>query len=172
MRKETSTYIPSEFLILPNENVIFQVHPHWLILAGPEVCLGILTVLSIKYLPILLENLDPRLAGKICLVLAGAFIFVGIVIFLGWLCTNYYLTNLRLIDKRGIIGKRIVSIYLDKVQDVTCKFGIWGRIFGFGDVEIESAGTYGKIVFELISHPRKIQERIESAITDFHRLMH
>jgi len=89
MRKETSTYIPSELLILPNEKVIFQVHPHWLILAGPEVCLGILTVLSIKYLPILLENIDPRLAGKIWLVLAGAFIFVGIVIFLGWLCTNY-----------------------------------------------------------------------------------
>ena len=169
MRKKPLTYIPSELLILPNEKVIFRVHPHWLILAGPEVCLGILTVLSIKYLPILLENLDPRLVGKICSVLAGAFIFVGIVIFLGWLCTNYYLTNLRLIDKRGIIGKRIVSIYLDKVQDVTCKFGIWGRIFGFGDIEIESAGTYGKIVFDLVPHPRNIQERIESAISDFHQ---
>jgi len=50
---------------------------------------------------------------------------------------------------------------------VTCKFGIWGRIFGFGDIEIESAGTYGKIVFEFVPHPRKIQERIESAISDF-----
>ena len=171
MRKETSTYIPSELLILPNEKVIFRVHPHWLILAGPEVCLGILTVLSIKYLPILLENIELRLAGKIWVVLAGAFIFVGLVIFLGWLCTNYYLTNLRLIDKRGIIGKRIVSIYLDNVQDVTCKFGIWGRIFGFGDIEIESAGTYGKIVFELIPHPRKIQEEIERALTRFHSSM-
>ena len=169
MRKKTLTYLPSEFLILPNETVIFRVHPHWLILAGPEVCLGILTALSIKYLPILLETIDPRLVGKIWVVLAGAFIFVGLVIFLGWLCTNYYLTNLRLIDKRGIIGKRIVSIYLDNVQDVTCKFGIWGRIFGFGDIEIESAGTYGKIVFDLAPHPRNIQERIESAISHYHR---
>ena len=56
--------------------------------------------------------------------IGGALTFVGIVIFLGWIFTNYYLTNLRLIDKRGIIGKRIVSIHLDKVQDITCKFGI------------------------------------------------
>jgi uncharacterized membrane protein YdbT with pleckstrin-like domain len=124
MRKEHSLPISSEFLILPNEKIIFRVHPHWLILVGPEICLGILTVLSSKYLPILLENMEPGLAGRIWIVLAGAFIFVGVVIFLGWLCTNYYLTNFRLIDKRGIIGKRIVSISLDKVQDVTCKFGI------------------------------------------------
>lgn len=99
--------------------------------------------------------------------IGGALTFVGIVIFLGWIFTNYYLTNLRLIDKRGIIGKRIVSIHLDKVQDITCKFGIWGRIFGSGDIEIESAGTYGKIVFDFSPSPRKIQEKIEEAISNF-----
>jgi uncharacterized membrane protein YdbT with pleckstrin-like domain len=167
MRKDTSIPISSEFVILPNEKVIFRVHPHWLVLAVPEVCLGILTGLLPKYLPVVLETMTPNFAGKIWVVLAGAFIFVGVVIFLDWLCTSYYLTNLRLIDKRGIIGKRIVSISLDKVQDVTCKFGIWGRIFGFGDIEIESAGTYGKIVFEFVPRPEKMQERIERALSDF-----
>ena len=70
-------------------------------------------------------------------------------------------------DKRGIIGKRIVSIHLDKVQDITCKFGIWGRIFGSGDIEIEFAGTYGKIVFDFSPSPRKIQEKIEESISNF-----
>lgn len=62
-----------------------------------------------------------------------------------------------------------MSIWLEKVQDVTCKFGILGRIFGFGDIEIESAGTYGKIVFGFLPRPRKLQEEIEKAILDFHR---
>lgn len=127
----------------------------------------ILTFLLIKCLPILLEAINPNLMWKIWLILGGALTFAGIVIFLGWLCTNYYLTNLRLIDKRGIIGKRIVSIHLDKVQDVTCRFGIWGRIFGFGDIEIESAGTYGKIVFDFIPSPRKIKEKIIQAIKNY-----
>jgi uncharacterized membrane protein YdbT with pleckstrin-like domain len=166
MRKEPSLPISSEFVILPNEKVIFRVHPHWLVLAVPEACLGILTGLSITYLPIVLETMTPNFAGKIWVVLAGAFVFVGVMIFLDWLCTSYYLTDLRLIDKRGIIGKRIVSISLGKVQDITCKFGIWGRIFGYGDIEIESAGTYGMIVFEFVPCPKEMQKRIEISLSD------
>jgi len=86
------------------------------------------------------------------------------VIFLDWICIKYYLTNLRLIEERGIIGKRIMSIWLDKVQDVTCKFGILGRIFGFGDIEIQSAGTYGKIVFGFLPSPQKMRKEIERAL--------
>jgi len=171
MRKESPAYIFPEFLILPNEKVIFRTHPHWLIFMGPEICVGILVVLLIKYLPIILENIDPALVWKIYLILVGALAFAGVVIFLGWLCTNYYLTNLRLIDERGIIGKRIVSIWLDRIQDVTCKFGIWGRIFGFGDIEIESAGTYGKIIFDFVPNPRKLQEKIERTIANLRHQM-
>ena len=166
MRKESSNYIFSEFLLLPDEKVIFRTHPHWLILVGPEICVGILVILLIRYLPILLQGINPNLVWKIWLILGGALVFTGVVIFLGWIFINYYLTNLRLIDRRGIIGKRIVSIWLDKVQDVTCKFGIWGRIFGFGDLEIESAGTYGKIVFDFVPNPRKMQEKIEKEISN------
>jgi len=166
MRKESSNYIFSEFLLLPDEKVIFRTHPHWLILVGPEICVGILVILLIRYLPILLQGINPDLVWKIWLILGGALVFTGVVIFLGWIFINYYLTNLRLIDRRGIIGKRIVSIWLDKVQDVTCKFGIWGRIFGFGDLEIESAGTYGKIVFDFVPNPRKMQEKIEKEISN------
>jgi len=166
MRKESPAYIFPEFLILPDEKVIFRTHPHWLIFAGPEICVGILTFLLTKYLPILLEGVDRGLVLEIWLILGGALAFAGVVIFLGWLCTNYYLTNLRLIDERGIIGKRIMSIPLKRIQDVKCQFGIWGRIFGFGDLEIESAGTYGKIVFDFVPHPRKMQERVEEVISN------
>jgi len=161
MKKEAQV-----FLLLPDEKIIFRTHPHWLIFAGPEVCVGILTFLLIKYLPTLLEGIDPNLVLKVYLISAGALAFAAVVIFLGWLCTNYYLTNLRLIDERGIIGKRIVSIPLKRIQDVKCQFGIWGRIFGFGDLEIESAGTHGKITFDFAPNPRKMREKIEKAISN------
>lgn len=73
---------------------------------------------------------------------------------------------MRLIEERGIIGKRIVIIPLDRVQDVTCRFGILGRVFGFGDLEIESAGTYGKTVFNFIPKPREREEEINKAILE------
>ncbi len=89
--------------------------------------------------------------------------FVMTVVFFHWICIRYYLTNLRLIEERGIIGKRTMSIWLDKVQDITCTFGTLGRIFDFGDIEIESAGTFGKIVFDFLPSPRKLRQEIEKA---------
>jgi uncharacterized membrane protein YdbT with pleckstrin-like domain len=60
-----------------------------------------------------------------------------------------------------------MSIWLDKVQDITCSFGVLGRIFGFGNLEIQSAGTEGKIVFDFLPNPQKLKEEIEKAILEF-----
>jgi uncharacterized membrane protein YdbT with pleckstrin-like domain len=156
------SFISPIFLILPEEKIIFKTNPHWLLIVVPEIGLAIFGIFTVKYLsPFIEEGLFP---SWFLFFLGGALVFAMVVIFLYWICVKYYLTNLRLIEERGIIGKRIMSIWLNKVQDVTCKFGILGRIFGFGDIEIESAGTYGKIVFSYIPSPRKLQEEIEKTI--------
>ena len=141
------------------EKIIFKVHPHWLYVVVPELALAVLGFIFL--------NFAYALPYSILTLLISALAFAMIVILLDWLCINYYLTSLRLIEERGIIGKRIVIIPLDRVQDVTCRFGILGRIFGFGDLEIESAGTYGKIVFNFISNPSKRKEEISKAILEF-----
>jgi uncharacterized membrane protein YdbT with pleckstrin-like domain len=159
-----SSFISPIFLILPEEKIIFKTNPHWLLIVVPEIVLAIFGIFTVKYLsPLIQEGLFP---SWLLVFLGGALAFAMIVIFLYWICIKYYLTNLRLIEERGIIGKRIMSIWLDKVQDVTYKFGVLGRIFGFGDIEIESAGTYGKITFSYIPSPRKLQEEVEKAILD------
>lgn len=61
----------------------------------------------------------------------------------------------------------MVSIWLDRVQDVMVRYGILGRIFGFGDIEVESAGTEGKIVFSSLPSPNKLHEQIEKARLNF-----
>jgi uncharacterized membrane protein YdbT with pleckstrin-like domain len=161
--KAKKEFLFPAFLILPKEKVIFRVHPHWLYVLVPELIIIISGILFLRYgYSFLIEFAD-----WILFIFGGIFAFAMIIIFLEWICINYYLTNLRLIEERGIIGKRIVSIWLDKVQDITCKYGIAGRIFNFGDIEIQSAGTLGKIVFNFLPSPRKLQEKIEKAILDY-----
>lgn len=63
------------------------------------------------------------------------------------------MAKFKLIEEKGIIDKRIISPWLYKVQDVTCKLLILGR--GFRDIDIESAGNYWKFGY-----------RIEKAISD------
>jgi len=60
-----------------------------------------------------------------------------------------------------------MAIGLDKIQDIACSYGIIGRIFGFGDLIIESAGTEGKLVFEGMPSPKKIKWMIERETSRF-----
>jgi uncharacterized membrane protein YdbT with pleckstrin-like domain len=140
------------------EKIIFRVHPHWLYMAFPESLLIIFGFVFLK--------LAYDVPYWIITLFIGVWLLAMLMVFLDWLSINYYLTNLRLIEERGIIGKRIMFIPLDKVQDITCKFGILRRIFGFGDLEIESAGTFGKITFSFLPHPRKLKEEINKAILE------
>lgn len=150
------------------EKIIFKTRPHWLIILTPEVVLAILGVLIVRYLRTILPGQMPGVR-RLHVLFSASWSFVMIIILFDWICTGYSLTNLRLIEERGIIGRRMVSIGLDKVQDVTCRFGVWGRIFGFGDIEIESAGTYGKIIFRFISEPLRRWGEMKKAIRAFRR---
>ena len=57
-----------------------------------------------------------------------------------------------------------MAVRLSNIEDITCSYGIWGRIFGFGDLIIESAGSYGIMVFKGISKPKKVKLMIERQI--------
>ena len=86
------------------------------------------------------------------------------VVYLDWHFNRLYLTNYRVIKERGIIGKKFISIWLVKIQDLSAQFGFWGRIFGFGDLVIESAGTLGQISFEGFSSPEKLEALIDNQV--------
>ncbi|AMM40849.1 hypothetical protein HS1_001045 [Candidatus Desulfofervidus auxilii] len=57
-----------------------------------------------------------------------------------------------------------MSIWLKDIEDITCKYGIFGRIFGFGDLIIESAGPYGRMESKGMPGPKKIKWKIEEKI--------
>ena len=99
---------------------------------------------------------------SLCFIISSfATLFLMIIFYLDWKFNRLYLTNTRLIKERGIIGKSFMSIWLKNIEDITCSFGIWGRILRFGNLIIESAGTHGKMVFERMPSPKKIKFRIE-----------
>jgi uncharacterized membrane protein YdbT with pleckstrin-like domain len=88
-------------------------------------------------------------------------IFISLIFYLDWRFNRLYLTNFRLIKERGIIGRQSMSVRLPDIQDMTYSFGILGKIFGYGDLQIESAGTFGQMIFKGIPRPRKIKTLIE-----------
>ncbi len=82
------------------------------------------------------------------------FIIVLILLAIPWLISrnmykhqHYWITNKRVIYKRGFLGYKISSIPLERISDVIVSRTFLERIFGFGSVHIQSlAGqfTYGR----------------------------
>ena len=151
------------FMLFPNEKIIFKTNPHWLLIVVPIIGFVILWFL---YLFLICPFLVVSFFGRGCFILTSfAFPFVTLIYYLDWKFNRIYLTNYRLVKGRGIIGKRFMSIFLEQVEDISCSYGLLGRIFHFGDLEIESAGTYGKIIFKGIPSPKGMKWRIEREIS-------
>lgn len=145
-----------------HEGVILDTPPHILLIIVP-----ILAVLGIWFLYIFLicPFFISSLVDGRCMWVSGLSFFLLIaIIFLDWLNNRLIVTNLKVARQRGIIGKTIMEIGLNQIQDIRVSFGILGRIFGFGTLEIESAGTFGKIIFRGIPSPRRMKRIINKEI--------
>jgi uncharacterized membrane protein YdbT with pleckstrin-like domain len=65
----------------------------------------------------------------------------------------------------GFVSKSMRLIQLSKVQDVRVIQSFWQRIFGVGDISIETAGENSRLVVQNLDQPRRLAEQITDATT-------
>ena len=66
----------------------------------------------------------------------------------------------RVILNEGVLARFSRSIAIDRIQDLTVYQGLWGRTWGFGDVELESAGREGAEWLHLVPRPQQVRNVI------------
>lgn len=101
--------------------------------------------------------------------LALAIVF-GVV--LGWnefvrRSHEYVLTSRRVIQQMGILTRRSVDSWLDKINNIEHRQTLLGRILGFGDVEVETASEQGIIRFANVSRPLELKNAIVAATEQY-----
>jgi uncharacterized membrane protein YdbT with pleckstrin-like domain len=69
-------------------------------------------------------------------------------------------TNKRVIYKHGIVSRHTEEMKLGSIETVRIDQGVWGRIFGFGDVRVTGKGI-SDVVFRTMSDPMEVKRRIE-----------
>lgn len=105
------------------------------------------------------------LGAVLALVFLG-WLLIGIWIFFAMMIpkwtTELAITNHRFIKKTGWVSLHTEEISLPNIEGVEVSQSIWGRIFGFGRVQIEGTGV-DKIVTPLIADPVEFRRAIETA---------
>jgi len=141
-------------LLSDDEVIEAQFRPHWsgILREGLVVLIGI-AVTVVLLLFVTLEYW----------VYLALWVVVGVLIIRGlvrWLTTLHVVTNERLIYRAGFIAKHGTEIPLEVIQNVAFNQTIFERIFGTGDLMIESAGTHGQTRYKDIPKPEHVQSLI------------
>jgi uncharacterized membrane protein YdbT with pleckstrin-like domain len=97
------------------------------------------------------------------LVLVGIPILVGS--YLQYTNTNYVVTTQGIYSKRGILSRDVQQIGFDKVQNISYSQSALGSSFGYGSVDISTAGGSGvELTFRSIPDPASVQELVATQV--------
>jgi uncharacterized membrane protein YdbT with pleckstrin-like domain len=144
--------------LLPGERVLLTARQHVVVLLRPFF------LTPVAVLAVLVILLLMPLHGELRLFFALAAIALGILIlnlyYWRWRAHEYVVTDQRVILNEGLLARFSRSIAIDRIQDLTVYQGLWGRTWGFGDVELESAGRDGGEWLYLVPHPQQVRNVI------------
>lgn len=142
-----------ERLLSEGEVIQSEFRPHWsrIIREGLIVLAGI----AVAVLLAIFEM--PSWSYAVVALLVIVLIIGGLI---RWFNTLHVITNERLIYRAGFIAKEGTEIPLEVIQDVAFNQSFFERVFGTGDLMIESAGEKGQTRYEDIPKPEAVQSLI------------
>jgi hypothetical protein len=145
-------------LLADHEELVLDIRPHWIGLAGPVV----VTALLIAIVAILFAMFEVRGAARwIVIGLALlAFLAYPVRAFLAWATSHFVVTSDRVIHRSGWLAKRSMEMQLERINDVRFQQSVFERVMGAGDLIIESGGEYGQNHFRDIRDPEAVQKLI------------
>jgi uncharacterized membrane protein YdbT with pleckstrin-like domain len=82
--------------------------------------------------------------------------------------TEMGVTDRRVVEKRGVFAESTRETPLDKIQTVTFKRSMLGKMFDYGTVAIQSAATFGIEGMEHLRHPRIVRDAVLRQIELYH----
>ena len=101
-------------------------------------------------------------------------LFVGGLALLLWIVLRYMnqeyiLTNRRVIAVEGVLNKKVTDSSLEKINDAVLTQSIFGRIFGFGDLEVLTASEAGISLFRMLINPMAFKRAMLDAKHEYER---
>ncbi len=137
-------------LLASGEQPIRREHQHWFVVAADARYAIFAWLAAIALL--ILSGAVPNDAGGqglrqaigyavLALVIGGLLSFGWQV--LRWQNEEFVVTTRRVLQMEGVVNKRVVDSSLEKINDAVLSQSLFGRMFGFGDLDILTAAESG-----------------------------
>jgi hypothetical protein len=163
-------------LLSTGERVVHREKQHWLVfvwgakLAVTAIVLGLVLLVLSQSL-----SADQRASGLGTVLGIGVAALVigglGVLVwhFLRYMNQEYVLTNRRVVQVAGVLNKTSMDSSLEKINDARLSQSIFGRMFGFGDLDILTAAETGIERFRMIRNPVGFKKAMLDAKHEYER---
>ena len=141
----------------PGEKKLIIIRQHWLKLALPFLAWFMLAVLLLVFI----KNY------RVDLIIILLTALYPLIEYINWKNNLWCVTNLRVVDESGFFTRYSKESPLDKINNVEYDQSIWGRLFGFGNVDIQTAAESGETSYQLIHHPKLLKDTITHAQEEY-----
>jgi uncharacterized membrane protein YdbT with pleckstrin-like domain len=138
-----------------DEKKLLIIRQHWIKLVLPILLWLVAAVLLILF------------AGNTGLIITLVTAIYPMYEYLNWKHNLWCITNLRVVDESGFFSRYSKESPLDKINNVEYDQTLWGRIFGYGNVDIQTAAELGETRYHLIHHPKLLKDTITHAQEEY-----
>lgn len=144
-----------------NEKIIFKTQHHWIVLLQPFFISLVIFALFILYYSVVTN-------ASIWILVIGllSFLYFGFK-YLERKYDIWVVTNLRIIDEQGLFSISAKESPLEKINNVTYHQSLTGRMFKFGDIEIQTAAEMGATTYYKIARPNQLKDAITTAQEEY-----
>jgi hypothetical protein len=142
-------------LLASGEDPLRREHQHWFVLVAESryaILAWIAAVLLYVLSGFLSEGIRQVLGWVIVVLVVGGLLSFGWQV-LRWQNEEFVVTSRRVLQTEGVVNKRVVDSSLEKINDAILTESIFGRIFGFGDLEILTASESGISLLRMLPRP-------------------
>jgi uncharacterized membrane protein YdbT with pleckstrin-like domain len=151
-------------LLSRGEEVVYESRQHWFAVIARTwlwivivvVALALVIFLSGGQAPIVNDSVDGILTIVAVVALIGALAYIGFVLW-DWRNQEWLITTRRVMRAEGVLNKSVSDSSLEKINDARLDQSMFGRVFGFGTLDIltaaEEAGGNSLADFPMIADP-------------------
>jgi hypothetical protein len=132
----------ADTLLSEGEHIVLRTRQHWFATIVDSRIPWLLFLAAVVLL-VLTASMQPGTVRD-ALGLGILALFVVSILWLAkrywsWLAQDYIVTNRRVLKVEGIINKRSADSSLEKINDAVLEQNLFGRLFGYGDLDILTA---------------------------------
>lgn len=112
-----------------------------------------------------MHSIIPALIVGVPMIPVGIGVLIIVGSYLSVKNTLFTVTSEGVYRKKGILSRDVQKIGFGKIQNISFTQGIFGNHFGYGNVEISTAGGSGvEMRFRSVEDPQRVQELINQKI--------